>query len=207
MNEILNLPGNVNAVGMLLPPRLTFDDWEELGSGLRGCKESIKWWLGDWMNYGENAYGEKYTQALDSTQYDYTYLMNICYVCRKVPHSLRSEKLSFGHHQVVAPLHPDDQQHWLDAAVKKKWTRPELAAAVKKEKEEKGEVKEEPPGNEPPSHTYHCNVMIDTSYNFQVEAKDSKEAENLAMKEALKSLSKNDVVITLVISSPLEIMK
>jgi hypothetical protein len=32
---------------------------------------SVMWWLGNCLRYGERAYGEKYAQAFDATDYAY----------------------------------------------------------------------------------------------------------------------------------------
>jgi hypothetical protein len=59
-------------------------------------------------------------------------LYNIGSVARRVPVSLRSEVLSFRHHQFVARLHDDPaaQRKWLAEAVEHGWTCYELDAAM-----------------------------------------------------------------------------
>jgi len=41
--------------------------WEAYGKGLRRAEAAIHWIIGDWLNYGERAYGEMYAQALEAT--------------------------------------------------------------------------------------------------------------------------------------------
>ena len=43
----------------------SFDEWESVGAFLHQVDGAVQWWIGDWLNYGEKAYGEKYSQALD----------------------------------------------------------------------------------------------------------------------------------------------
>jgi len=64
----------------------------------------------------ERFYPDKYTQALEETDYEYGTLANCKWVASKVEFSLRSENLSYKHHQEVAPLEPEDQKIWLEKA-------------------------------------------------------------------------------------------
>ena len=36
----------------------------------------MHFWIGDWLNYGERKWGEKYKEALEKTGYDYQTLRN-----------------------------------------------------------------------------------------------------------------------------------
>ena len=40
-----------------------YAEWEQCGAVLRQIDGAVQWWLGDWLNYGEHAYGEQYSQA------------------------------------------------------------------------------------------------------------------------------------------------
>jgi len=100
----LSLPGTITKTSLILPANLSFDDWEDLGERLAGARESLRWWLGDWVNFGEAAYGEKYAQALDETHYSYSALRNIAYTTKNTPESLRHQDLTFEHHTTVAGL-------------------------------------------------------------------------------------------------------
>lgn len=44
---------------------LKYNEWESLGQVLKKAEKSVQWWLGDWLNYGEAKYGEKYSQVLE----------------------------------------------------------------------------------------------------------------------------------------------
>src|SRR3990167_7353402 len=72
----------------------TFEQWEEVGRFIKKAEGSVQLWLGDWINYGENTWGEKYSQALDQTELDYGTLRNTAYVASKVDLSLRNDKLN-----------------------------------------------------------------------------------------------------------------
>ncbi len=119
----------------LEPTRLTlerqfsFDEWEALGQVLGHMGRNIQWWIGDWVNYGEAAYGEKYAQAMDVTGVDYAVLANYAWVASRV--SLRNETLTWTHHLEVAALEPSEQERWLEAAAKENLSTRELRARIR----------------------------------------------------------------------------
>jgi hypothetical protein len=75
----------------------------------RGCR----WWIGDWLRYGNARYGEKYKTAASITGYDAHSLMNMAYVASRVDPSRRRENLSFSHHAELAALPSEEQERWL----------------------------------------------------------------------------------------------
>jgi len=91
-------------------------EWEGLGKALKEVEKSIQWVLGDWLKYGVSNYPDKYSQALEATDYEYGTLRNAKYVASSIELSCRHDNLSFEHHYQVASLKPDDQKIWLDKA-------------------------------------------------------------------------------------------
>ena len=65
------IPKRLTQTGLLLPANLPFEKWQSVLERLQGMEFSVMWWLGDCLRYGERAYGEKYAQALDATDYAY----------------------------------------------------------------------------------------------------------------------------------------
>lgn len=131
---VLALPGKISATGLALPESLTYDDWERCGEALQAAEGSISWWLGDWLNFGERKYAEKYSQALDPEAKNYGALRNAAWVSKQVELSRRRDKLSFAHHQDVAPLEPIEQDEWLSKAENEGLTSKELRVAIAAEK-------------------------------------------------------------------------
>jgi hypothetical protein len=117
--------------GLKITGQPTYEQWEAVGYHLRYIDGAVKWWIGDWLNYGENRWGEKYSQALESTEYEYQTLADAAWVAKQVDISLRNEKLSWSHHRMVAPLEPQDQQKILDTAVTEKLTVRETQELVR----------------------------------------------------------------------------
>lgn len=92
----------------------TFDEWAEMVETLKAMEKALQFWLGDLLNYGEQAYGQKYSQFLDIR--DVGTLRNYAWVANKVDASLRNDTLTWDHHRRVAALPPSEQAEWLQKA-------------------------------------------------------------------------------------------
>lgn len=85
-----------------IKPGIDFEEWEKVGHKLRNLAQGVMWWVGDWLNYGEQTYGEGYAQAMDATGYSYNTLKQAKYIASKFASDERDERLTFGHYQAVA---------------------------------------------------------------------------------------------------------
>ncbi len=109
----------ITPTGLQFHQELSYDEWDALGKKLAPIGKSIGFIIGDWINFGETAYGDKYKEALASTGIAYQTLANYSYVARKVEFSLRKENLDWYQHATVAKLKtPAEKQHWLEMAEK-----------------------------------------------------------------------------------------
>lgn len=90
--------------------------WIECGRRLGTIARGVGWWLGDWLNFGNGRYGEKYTRAARITGYDVQSLRNMAYVASRFEASRRRANLSWSHHAEVAALAPEQQDVWLERA-------------------------------------------------------------------------------------------
>lgn len=93
-----------------------FEQWVHSGRKLGALGRGVGWWIGDWLRFGNDRYGERYAQASRITGYDAQTLMNMVYVASRVDPSRRRESLSWSHHAEIAPLTSDEQEYWLDKA-------------------------------------------------------------------------------------------
>lgn len=112
-------------------PDLSYDSLEGIVSAGAILHSAAKFWIGDALNFSEQAYGERYAQMEAATRMDHHSLENIASVCRKVARSRRREELSFSHHGVVARLEPNEQVEWLTAAVENDWSVSEFRDHVR----------------------------------------------------------------------------
>ena len=109
----------ISRAGLDIRGELTFDEWQALGNELTPIASAIGFIVGDWINYGESRYGEKYDEALKLTGLSYKTLQEYSYVARRVEMSVRTDNLDFHHHKLVAKVKdPEQQRKWLDTAVK-----------------------------------------------------------------------------------------
>lgn len=115
----------------LTDPGMDFDEYEGLGTFLGMMKRATSWWLGDWLNFGEGTYGERFAQAVHATKLNEQTLLHYQFVCREVAASRRAPGLAFGAHALVARLDPKEQTYWIKQAVRKGWGERELRDAMK----------------------------------------------------------------------------
>jgi hypothetical protein len=95
---------------------MSFAEWLAYGRRLGVMGRSAGWWIGDWLAYGNHAFGERYARASRITGYDAQTLMNMAYVASRFDASRRRAKLSWSHHAEIAAMEPDEQDHWLARA-------------------------------------------------------------------------------------------
>lgn len=120
---------------------LSYGEWESLVEYLMRMEQSVQWWLGDMLRYGEAAYGEKYAQAAILTGRSVGTLANWVYVSGAFPPDRRRSTVRWSCYRELAPLKdPEAQDSWLDAVEEGGWTREELKRAIR----------ETPTGDSPP---------------------------------------------------------
>ena len=131
-DQLIPLAGvEVTGLGLTISKDISVEDWLDLGHTLAGLNRAMRWWIGDWLNYGEWRYGEMYAQAEAVTGFDPSYLANLKSIAAAIPISSRRE-LPIGHHQAVQGLLPEQQDYWLEQAEQHKWTRIEFRVELVK---------------------------------------------------------------------------
>jgi hypothetical protein len=121
----------VQRSGLILPSRLPFDVWRQIGEEICLVTNSCAWWIGDWLAYGQNFFGDRYEQAIADTSLDYQTLRNYAWIAKKFTRSRRRDSLSFGHHAEVAALTDTEQDKWLTRAERFSWSRNELRRRIR----------------------------------------------------------------------------
>jgi hypothetical protein len=92
--------------------------WAATGRRLGAIGRCSQWWIGDWIRYGATRWGERYAQAARITGYDVASLRNMAWVASRYGDlSLRSDKLTWSHHVLLAPLDIPERTVWLRRAV------------------------------------------------------------------------------------------
>jgi hypothetical protein len=116
----------ITTSGLTLRPGVPLEEWVAVGRRLARVADGSAWSLGDWLLYGQTAYGERYKVALELTAFDYQTLRNYAWVARNIEMSRRRDTLSFAHHAEVAALGSVEQDLWLQRAEWHRWPRAEL---------------------------------------------------------------------------------
>jgi len=110
---------------------LDLSQWAEVGRRLGSVGRNIQWALGDWIAYGNERFGERYSRAAKITGYDTQTLMNMVYVATHFPISRRRENLSWSHHEALAGLDSEGQEQWLDQAAQHRWSVSDLRTMLR----------------------------------------------------------------------------
>jgi hypothetical protein len=106
----------VSKVAWVPPSDLGQAEWLSAGRRLGAIGRCSQWWIGDWIRYGTARWGERYAEAARVTGYDVATLRNMAWVASQFDLSLRSDKLTWSHHVLLAPLEPEEQKRWLEHA-------------------------------------------------------------------------------------------
>lgn len=105
--------GEVSPVAWSPRDEMDRSQWLDEGRKLGAVGRGSQWWIGDWVRYGTAKWGEQYVEAAKLTDYDEASLRNLAWVAPQFGDlSLRSDKLSWSHHVLLAPLERDRKREW-----------------------------------------------------------------------------------------------
>lgn len=121
----------LNAVGWLPGAELDQHAWAVAGRRMSAIDRASQWWIGDWLRYGTQRWGEKYTQAARITGYDVPSLRNMAWLASEFAISRRRDTLTWSHHAAVAALEPERQESWLDRASEEHLSVADLRSEVR----------------------------------------------------------------------------
>jgi hypothetical protein len=97
--------GNGNGVVVLeLPARLSWDGWCARVHEVGLLKKKLPFYVGDLLLYGEQTFGEKASQLINSFGYSEGALSNLRYVAKRFPPEERTNELSWSMYQAIAPF-------------------------------------------------------------------------------------------------------
>lgn len=95
---------------------LAQEEWITAGRRFGAVARCCQWWIGDWLLYASQQWGEKYVEAAKITRYDIGTLRNYAWVASQFDPSLRSDTLSWSHHALLAPLDGEVRVRWIARA-------------------------------------------------------------------------------------------
>lgn len=120
MNDLATRPGTELAtdigetteISWTAPAEMDFPTFQAIGNTFQQIKESLSWWLGDWLHAGEERFGESAYQAVPDNGKSYETLLKFKAVAFRVPKHIRRSDLSWTHHFYVAYV-PEEQRGYL----------------------------------------------------------------------------------------------
>lgn len=164
--EPLALPDLYQDKTLNIDPKTGFEEWERLGVNVQRFARSHQWWVGDWLNFGDDKFGEEAWQAVDGLGFEPKTLSNWMRVALYVPADIRyaPDELSWSHHRIVAELpHKRDRQRSLAKAFKNGWTTRELQEYVNGliSKDTADEPEQEEDAVPPTAHTFIVSFKVE----------------------------------------------
>jgi len=158
--------GAISKVAWLPQGNLGRSEWLATGRRLGAIGRCSQWWIGDWIRYGTAKWGEKYAEAARVTGYDVASLRNMAWVASRFEVSLRSDKLTWSHHVLLAPLEPTEQAYWLERASKERFSVADLRLALRAlpsdgEQAGQGAASADSPGAGGAAVCPHCGHKLD----------------------------------------------
>lgn len=131
-------------------------EWRSAGRRLGAIGRCSQWWIGDWIRYGAARWGERYAEAARVTGYDVASLRNMAWVASQFDLSLRSDKLSWSHHVLLAPLEPGEQRRWLARAARERLSVADLRLELRAAGTGETKTESDPAGRDRVGVCPHC---------------------------------------------------
>lgn len=94
--------GMTDEVSWMPSSDMNLETYLSIGKTFQQIQKSIAFWMGDWLCYGENRFGEAYSQALENTGRQNETLIKWRSVAARVPRDIRRKELSWTHTFYVA---------------------------------------------------------------------------------------------------------
>jgi hypothetical protein len=126
-NTFAALPGKMTTHAWEIPPTISYDEWRQAGLRLDQIRDWTNFAIGDWLEFGNAKWGEKYSQAASELKIHPDRLRQLKWVSSRVPAGDRNNKLTWSHHYEVASLATDkERKEWLARAEQENWQVREL---------------------------------------------------------------------------------
>lgn len=133
----LEKAGLITTTALLLDdPDFSYERFEALGAFFGRIRKSSAWWLGDWLNFGERTYDDRFAQAAAATGLSEETLQRYMRVSAAIPADMRRESLPYGVHSMLKSKSLPEAAYWLDRAEAGGWGEAELREHMRAEKAE-----------------------------------------------------------------------
>jgi hypothetical protein len=109
----------------------TLEDWVQVGRTLGRLGSAARWWMGDWIIYGEGAFGEEHAQFVDELGVSEETLMRYARVSRAWPVELRRPGIPYTVYELARNVPTELKAGVLDKYVNEGWSRGDLIAFLR----------------------------------------------------------------------------
>lgn len=116
-----------------------YDRFVEIGRFLSVTYDSARWWISDWLLFGEGMLGDRFHQAVEILGLSEPTILDYIRVGMRVSRSRRRDDLTYSHHRAVAKLEPDAQTYYLERAAEEHLSTRELGDAIATDKAKQDE--------------------------------------------------------------------
>ena len=132
MTELVTIQSfDFQETALVMAEDTSFEAWAAAGETLKRMDRAVQWWIGDWLVQGERAFGEKYSQALDTTGLAYQTVRSYSWVANAIPAALRHDTLPWSVYRELASLPPELLEGAVERAVAENWTVKQAHAEVR----------------------------------------------------------------------------
>lgn len=107
------------------------EELEEIMTALSYFQDNLPWVWGDFVNKGQEVFGELFYQVLPDPSRTPKTLASWAFVCRRIPMDRRCFDVTFSHYKEVVKLPDVEQDVLLDMAEKERWSVARLREQVK----------------------------------------------------------------------------
>lgn len=123
--------GQTDEISWTGSENMSFDQYQAIGRTFQQIQHSLSWWMGDWMNYGEQKFGDIAAQAVEDTGKSIETLLKWKAVAFRVSRQIRRKELGWTHHFYVAYVPEEYRGPLLDMAVNLDLASRQLKEVVK----------------------------------------------------------------------------
>lgn len=127
----------IQADGLRVRGKPSFNDWELFWKKLRSMERGIQFAIGDAIRFMREQLGDKADQIISAaTGWSDNTVRTYEWASKEIPQEVRRmDVLTYSHHQAVGKLDPPEQKKWLNRAAEgdgtKEWTVSQLKANMK----------------------------------------------------------------------------
>src|SRR6266700_2510262 len=132
-NSIVYSSFHLHETGLTPIGAPSFEEWLECGRFIRHAEQSVHFWIGDWLAYGEAHFKEDYEAAIAITGYSYHTLRRDKYTAERIPLERRRSRVDIAIHHEVAPLEEATQERLLEKAATEQWTVRQIRTEKRRE--------------------------------------------------------------------------